>query len=268
MKESDIMKKHLLVYDVEWWVLGKHAQIVKSHHPSLEIESIESISNRIDMLGTNRINEEYEMIATMCLGLAQTLLDKGIRVDSSMAVSYYYFNNHYLFKEWSEDISLNHSFIYNYIHKVKNIAAINPRLALTLKGLSPYSNIEYVKQFVDTDHFKPFGIKDELKEIVIGWVGDTEKSSKNYYTTFSQIKNAFHNHPHIRFSEATMKTFIPHEKMPEYYNTIDLLVITGNNEGGPAPALEAYACASASAFNKYWLCKRNNSSRGKTFDPR
>ena len=237
------MKKHLLVYDVDWWVLGKHAQLVKKYHPLLEIASIQTIYNTIGLYGASKINEQYEIISTMCLGLAQMLLTYGVRVDSSMAVSYFYFsNNQHFFKEWTDEIELNYSFINNYLKKVKNISAINPNLAQTLKVVSPDANIKCIKQFVDTEHFKQNPKKDESESIVIGWVGDTEKKSKNYYNTFSPIKNAFQDHPKIRFSEATIKSFIPLEKMPEYYNKIDLLVITGNNEGGPAPALEANAC--------------------------
>lgn len=237
MEESDFVKKHLLVYDVDQWVLGKHAQLVKNYHPHLEIASIQDIYDRIGISGARKINEEYEIISTMCLGLAQMLLENGIRVDSSMAVSYFYFSiNQPFFKEWSDEIELNHSFINNCLRRIKNISAINPKLTSTLKDLSPNATINYLKQFVNTGHFRPNVTNDDSETIVIGWVGDTEKQCKNYYTTYLPIKNAFHNHPEICFSEATMGSYILPEMMPEYYNSIDLLIITGNNEGGPAPA--------------------------------
>lgn len=35
---------------------------------------------------------------------------------------------------------------------------------------------------------------------------------------------------------------IPHEKMPEYYNSIDVYICASKTEGTPAPVLEAMAC--------------------------
>lgn len=36
--------------------------------------------------------------------------------------------------------------------------------------------------------------------------------------------------------------FIPHERMPDYYSKIDVLVCTSKIEGTPNPVLEAMAC--------------------------
>ena len=114
---------------------------------------------------------------------------------------------------------------------MKNISAINPNLAQTLKVVSPDANIKCIKQFVDTEHFKQNPKKDESESIVIGWVGDTEKKSKNYYNTFSPIKNAFQDHPKFGFQKLQWGHYISLEKMPEYYNKIDLLVITEITKG-------------------------------------
>ena len=34
------MGRHLLIYDVEWWILGKHAKVIQQYHPSLDLMSI------------------------------------------------------------------------------------------------------------------------------------------------------------------------------------------------------------------------------------
>src|SRR5699024_11555643 len=54
--------------------------------------------------------------------------------------------------------------------------------------------------------------------------------------------NHFRNEPNIQFKEATKNTRISGNDMPHFYNTIDLLLVTGVNEGIPNPAMEAYAC--------------------------
>ncbi|MFE3898712.1 MULTISPECIES: glycosyltransferase [Priestia] len=237
------MKKHLLIFDVDWWVLGKHAQLIKKYHTNLEIMSIDEISKQLTTLGSETLNNKFDIISTMCLGLAQTLMSQGIRVDSSAAVSHYYFmQNHHTFREWTDQPIFNHSFITEYLSKIKSIGAINSNLTKLISNLSPNSNVKYIKQFVDTDHFMPDETKLSSDEFVIGWVGDTEKTCKNYYTTYLQIVEAFKHHPQVRFKEATMKSFVPSNEMPAFYNSLDLLIVTGNHEGGPAPVLEAYAC--------------------------
>ena len=236
------MKKFLLVYDVDWWVLGKHAMVVQSHNPDLEIAPIQSVYNRVAAHGAKKINDQYEVISSMCLGLAEYLLKAGVRVDSSLAVSYFYFTkNQPEFKEWLGNIELNPPFIDTYLKRINKIGCINPKLASVLKDIVPNCNVKYLKQFVNTELFKPAGKKDSGK-IVIGWVGDAKKKSKNYETLYKPIKAAFEDNSKVVFKEATLDSYVPVEKMPDYYHSIDLLLITGNNEGGPAPSLEAYAC--------------------------
>lgn len=237
------MKKHLLVFDVDWWILGKQAQLIKKHHPDLEIMSIDEFYKQLTLLGPKKLNDQFEVISTMCLGIAQMLISNGIRVDSSAVVSYYYFmENHHTFLEWIDEPVLNDSFITEYLSKIKSIGAINSNLAKILRNLPLNSKVKYIKPIVDTDHFIPYRPKLNPNEFVIGWVGDTEKICKNYYTTYLPITEAFKKHPQIRFKEATKKLFIPPNEMPTFYNSLDLLIITGNHEGGPAPAIEASAC--------------------------
>lgn len=236
------MKRFLLVYDVDWWVLGKHAMVVQAHNPDLEIASIQSVYNRVAAQGAKKINDQYEVITSMCLGLAEYLLKVGIRVDSSLAVSYFYFTkNQPEYKEWLGDIKLNQPFIDKYLKRINKIGCINPKLASVLGNIVPDCKVKYLKQFVDTELFKP-AVKKDSEKLVIGWVGDAKKKSKNYETLYKPVKAAFEDNSKVVFKEATLDSYVPVEKMPDYYHSIDLLLITGNNEGGPAPALEAYAC--------------------------
>src|SRR5699024_2596120 len=76
-----------------------------------------------------------------------------------------------------------------------------------------------------------------------GWVGNSDKRSKNYHTIYQSIKNHFKNDPKVRFKEATKNTRISGKDMPQFYNAIDLLLVTGVNEGIPNPAIDAYACS-------------------------
>ncbi|MED1472277.1 glycosyltransferase family 4 protein [Bacillus salipaludis] len=237
------LKKHLLIYDVDWWVLGKHAKIVKQFHPLLEIMSLGELSQVLAERGSEYVNNNYTVISTMCLTIAQMLFSSGVRVDSSVAVSNYCLvANHDTYREWEKRPIMDYSFIHEYVQKIKAIGAINSTITNLISIASPTTNVKYMKQFVDTNHFIPLDVNKDKDHFVIGWVGDTEKYCKNYYSVYLKIVEAFNGHPQIRFKEATLKNMIPQSDMPAFYNSLDLLVITGDHEGGPAPVLEAYAC--------------------------
>lgn len=237
------MKKHVLVYDVDWWVLGIHARIIQRFYPNLEVMSCDEILNLTYKVGADEVNASYEIISTMCLGIAAMLLDNGIRVDSSVAASYVFVSrNQGVYREWCDDILPNTAFIENVIKRINKIGAINYNLSQVLQRIVPSTEIQYMPQFVDSDYFKQYDRKNRTNEFVIGWVGSTWRHSKNYHTLYKNIKNAFKNDPRVRFVEATQESRLPITEMPAFYNSLDLLLITAANEGGPATALEAYSC--------------------------
>lgn len=124
-----------------------------------------------------------------------------------------------------------------------------------------YSNIGIVKRpqmivtdGVDLDKFK-LEDKDKFKYldnriIKIGWVGN----SKFYNNTDDDLKGVNKIiRPAIKelkdegydieeyFADKQIKQ-IPFEKMPSYYNEIDVYICASLNEGTPNPVLEAMAC--------------------------
>lgn len=236
------MGKHLLVYDLDWWVLGEKAKVIQANHPQLVVSSINEVKALANKRGAKYINASYEVIATLGLGIAQVLIRRNIRVDTSQIGSYNYFlNNHRVYQEWKDSIKINHHFIKEVMAKPRQFGAINPTLAHEVKHLLPGKRVNYIRPFVDSGLFQPRHPYKKKDTFVVGWVGNENRKVKNYHTLHRKIVKTFRADPAIKFVEATRSSPMTIDKMPAFYQQLDLLLITSSNEGGPAPALEAYA---------------------------
>ena len=124
--------------------------------------------------------------------------------------------------------------------------------------------MDYIRHFVDSDVFRPLANKtreehppdsdaseectqenrpqDSQTGMVIGWIGNKRRIGKNYHTLYQPIAEAFAGDPDVLFVEATKENLVPVGEMPQIYNSLDLLLIASANDGGPAPAMEAYSC--------------------------
>lgn len=243
-KDSLLKRKHILIYDRLWWIQGQRALLLQKYHPNLEIMSYHDFIDLVKGKGVKVINKEYEVISTLGLWTAERLIQYNVHVYSSVAGSYSYLaTNQDDFREWSEKIKPNYRYIKQVINKIDRIGAVNRKLANTIKKYCPDKHVEYIKAFVETDKFKPIPLtKTDTSTFTIGWVGNADKLSKNYQTVYKAIKDHFKDDSTVQFKEATKETRINREDMPTFYNSIDLLLVTGVNEGLPNPAMEAYAC--------------------------
>ncbi|RSL28966.1 glycosyltransferase family 1 protein [Salibacterium salarium] len=260
------MRKHLLVYDYDWWVLGQKARIIKKHHPNLDILSNNEIRLLTSTKGAGYINSYYGMISTLSLGLAQLLIRLNIRVDTSQIGSYNYFmKNHETYREWCDTVQPNKHFLNKIMRPIKQFGANNPKLAQEVKKLTPDKNVNYIRQFVDTDRFHPTPKqkKGNKKEIVIGWAGNNTRSVKNHTTLYQPIVKNLQKDSNITFVEANRSSRVPLKDMPAFYNSLDLLLITSSNEGGPNPALEANACGVPVLSTNVGFVKKITSPNGK-----
>lgn len=237
------MGRHLLIYDVEWWILGKHAKVVQQFHPSLDLMSIGELDRYLEGHSSEDINRAYDRIGAMCLGIAAYCIFKHIRIDASAAVSYYYFSQNYdTFREWiGDELIPDPEFLRLVIPRIGVMGAMNQKLGQTLRQVAPEANVEYIGHFVDHRLFQPSLILNrDSTPFVIGWAGDPAKRSKNYAALYKHIRDHFLHDERIRFVETAGA--YSYEEMPKFYHQLDLLLITSANEGSAAPALEAYAC--------------------------
>ncbi|BAC14052.1 glycosyltransferase family 4 protein [Oceanobacillus iheyensis] len=275
INDSTIKGKHILIYDRLWWIQGQRALLLQKYHPNLEIMSYHDFLDLVKQKGVKMVNKEYEVISTLGLWTAERLIQHNVHVYSSVAGSYSYLaTNQDDFREWAEQIKPNNRYIKQVIKKIDRIGAVNKKLANTIKKYCPDKHVDYVKAFVETDKFKPLPLpQKDTSVFTIGWVGNSDKRSKNYHTVYKAIKNHYKNDSTIVFKEATKESRIDRTDMPEFYNSIDLLLVTGANEGLPNPAMEAYACGVPVLGTNIGIIKDWASPNAKSFilnsdDPR
>ena len=157
-------------------------------------------------------------------------------------------------KYLSKDLEKENKHIFEY---VKSYTVSSKKL------LKIYENIDYLKDpeyeitdGVDLELFKPKNISRlsykniKNRTLNIGWVGNSKWSgdkNEDVKGFISIIKPAVEGlikdgyNINLVTSDKNDK-FIPHDKMPEYYNKIDLYICASLNEGTPNPVLEAMAC--------------------------
>ncbi|MBB3126335.1 glycosyltransferase involved in cell wall biosynthesis [Paenibacillus rhizosphaerae] len=219
--------------------------MIQQHHPFLDIMSAKQLEESIRDKGSEALNREYSRISAMCLGLAAFAIFKHIRIDSSAAVSYYYFSKNYdTFREWADKPEPDSDFLRLVIPRIGSIGAMNLKLTECLKAMAPSASVRHIGHFVDHALFHPVSADVDLQErkdgpLVIGWAGDPGKASKRYAALYEPIKKHFSSRLDVLFVETAGA--YAHEDMPRFYRDIDLLLITSANEGGGATALEAFA---------------------------
>ncbi|MGN7356952.1 glycosyltransferase family 4 protein [Paenibacillus sp. SAF-054] len=242
MKGGISLAKHLLIYDVDWWILGKTAKVIQLHQPDLTLISAAELDSLIQTVGSEEVNRRYSSICAMCLGIAAWAIFKHIRIDASAAVSYYYFSRNYeTFREWKDPVLPDPDFLRLVLSRIPVIGAMNTKLAAVLKDIAPNAEVHFIGHFVDTDKFTPaVSRRDSSQPLVIGWAGDKAKKSKNYESLLQPIKQYFKHDSGVQFLETSGE--YAYDDMPLFYHGLDLLLMTSANEGGGAPALEAFAC--------------------------
>jgi len=106
------------------------------------------------------------------------------------------------------------------------------------KAIPGKQEIFYMPLAIDTDLFYPAPQKHE--KFTIGFAGNTMRAIKN----FSLIQEVMEEMPEVEWKIASFdrRGRIPHEEMPKFYNSIDLLVCASTTEGGPLTAFEAGCC--------------------------
>jgi glycosyltransferase involved in cell wall biosynthesis len=101
-----------------------------------------------------------------------------------------------------------------------------------LEKTKPYNSFSYVLYpGVDTNLFKPLNIKKD--DFIVGWAGDKNKKMKNY-KIITELG--------YQYKVASKDNYIPHEKMPLFYNNLSAYTHFSSHEGGNRTVLEACAC--------------------------
>ena len=117
--------------------------------------------------------------------------------------------------------------------------ANNTNIKKTLQKRYPQKRIVLLSHGVDTEKFKPDPIPHE--GFAVGWVGAVGRDSKRIGLA-KKICSELGMELKIA-GRGVEGLYVPHDEMPKFYNSVDVLFITSNYEAHPLVAYEAMACA-------------------------
>jgi len=115
------------------------------------------------------------------------------------------------------------------------LCARNDYLAEKARQMFPDKRVYVLTNGVDTNHFKPCPLPRD--EFTIGWVGRPEILLKRFELAEKVAKQV-----DCKLKVASYEHRIPHELMPGFYNSIDVLLVTSETEAHPLPVYEALSC--------------------------
>ncbi len=102
----------------------------------------------------------------------------------------------------------------------------------------------YAKKWVNTNIFSAMpNVDRESKKLVVGWTGNPNHhghSYKGYWDILVPVCER--NKDWITLKSALKTNSVPFNKMPDYYNSIDVITCLSKGETGPNSLLEAGAC--------------------------
>lgn len=138
---------------------------------------------------------------------------------------------------------------------VKGYTVSSQRLMDLYRRIDVYPNpSQLTEDGVDLDLFRPMNTKRfnsfGQRTMVVGWAGNSAwagelgEDFKGFHTILKPaVEQLQQEGLKIRFELADrQRGFIAHERMPEYYSTLDLYVCPSKIEGTPNPVLESMAC--------------------------
>jgi len=119
--------------------------------------------------------------------------------------------------------------------------SVNNRLLLSeLREFSPV----LTENGVDTKFWVPLDVTEYSPMVVVGWVGNKDRLAKryDYAKKMSMETRRFLDWRMVVTSKKDSGQKKTPEEMREFYNSVDVYVVTSSSEGTPNPALEAMAC--------------------------
>ncbi len=148
----------------------------------------------------------------------------------------------------------SHEAINDIFSKCKNYTVSSNKLYYIYNSLSIVDKKPQmvITDGVDLNLFKPINKPKKREKIVIGWVGNSKwapelEDYKGFNTIIKPVLEDLRKEGYpieTCFADRNEK-MIPHDKMPEYYSKIDILICASKCEGTPNPVLEAMACGIA-----------------------
>ena len=264
--KSTNKKKIAIVYDVDGWAFHNIAkEIQKNLSGKYEIDIFAKSVFNHNVVRLMFLTKKYDLIHVLWRGMFSELdgeyLTSYIR---SLGISKEEFIKRYIMPSNITTSVYDHSFLNEEAIGITK-AFIKYTKAYTVssdKLKEIYNNLEIEKKpsmeitdGVDLNKFKPKNLerfKDKNKKIIyIGWVGNSKFTDSEQDEDLKGVRKIIlpaieelqkEGYPiQKRFADRD-EGYIPHDKMPDYYNSIDLYVCASKVEGTPNPILESMAC--------------------------
>lgn len=261
-------KKIAIVYDIDGWAFSNIAKEIKknlSNDFDITIFPVSVFDDNIIKLVL--LADQFDLVHCLWRGLISCL-------DYEYARGYIY-NMGYTFEEFFEKYVKKVNFTTSvYDHKFLDKASFE-----TTKSFAKYAKnytvsstilrdiyndldldkkpMAVISDGVDLEKFKPANLerfqaeKIENRKIKFGWVGNSKFTDSEGDTDLKGVNKIIkpaleeliqEGYPiELKFADRN-EGLIPHDKMPEYYNSIDVYICASKNEGTPNPVLESMAC--------------------------
>ena len=266
-KEPNSKKRIAIVYDVDGWAFSNIAREIKSNlsqYYNIDIFPVSVFEDNIVKLVL--LAEQYDLVHCLWRGLLSCLDYEYARgYIHNMGLTFEEFMDKYYSKTNITTSVYDHKFLdeenfettksfakyaKNYTTSSTILKEIYDKLDIDKKPMAVISD------GVDLNKFKPMNLERfkmeniENRKLKIGWVGNSEFTDSEGDSDLKGVRKIIkpaleeliEEGYQIEIKFADRKDgIIPHNKMPDYYNSIDVYICASKNEGTPNPVLESMA---------------------------
>ena len=260
-------KKIAVVYDVDGWAYCNIATEIKkylSNDFDIDIFPVSVFDDNIVKLVL--LADRYDLVHCLWRGLLSCLDYEYVRsYIYNMVLTFEEFMDKYFSKTNITTSVYDHKFLdEENFETTRSFAKYAKNYTVSSTILRDiYNNLDIDKKplavisdGVDTTKFKPqnlerFNLNNiSNRKIKVGWVGNSEFTDSEGDSDLKGVRKIIkpalqelidEGYPiELKFADRK-EGYIPHDKMPDYYNSIDLYVCASKNEGTPNPVLESMA---------------------------
>lgn len=264
---KDGKKKIAVVYDVDGWAYCNIANEIKkylSNDFDIDIFPVSVFEdNPVKFI---MLSDRYDLVHCLWRGVLSCLDFEYARgYIHNMGLTFEEFMNKFYSKKNVTTSVYDHKFLdKENFETTKSFAKYAKNYTVSSTILRDIYNkldidkkpMAVISDGVDITKFKPENLERfELeniskRKIKIGWVGNSEFTDSEGDSDLKGVRKIIkpalqelidEGYP-IELKFADRKDgYIPHDKMPDYYNSIDLYICASKNEGTPNPVLESMA---------------------------
>ena len=260
-------KKIAIVYDIDGWAfsnIAKQIQTYLSKDFEIDIFPVSVFDDNAVKLVL--LAERYDLVHCLWRGLLSCLDYEFARgYIYNMGLTFEEFMDKYYSKAIFTTSVYDHKFLdeenfettKSFTRYAKNYTVSSTILKDIYNTLEVDKKpMAVISDGVDTEKFKPknlerFQLKNlQNRKLKIGWVGNSEFTDSEGDSDLKGVRKIIkpaleeliqEGYPiELKFADRK-EGYIPHEKMPDYYNSIDVYICASKNEGTPNPVLESMA---------------------------